>query len=71
MSRTRLTKTEKVKRHLERGNKITSMQAFKKFNATRLSAIIFELRNRHKMDINTQEKVSRLDNGKYAEYYLA
>lgn len=46
------TKTEDVLRHLEEHGSITSMEAIKLFGATRLSAIIFNLR-REGFDIET------------------
>ena len=44
MSKTKMTQRLVVKQYLEEGNTLTSMEAFKKFGATRLSAIIFDLR---------------------------
>jgi len=41
-----MTKTDKVIFHLQSGKTISSMEAFQMFNATRLSAIIFELRRK-------------------------
>lgn len=42
----RLTKTQMVKNHLKTGQTITSLEAIKLYNATRLSGIIFSLRKR-------------------------
>ena len=71
MPRRRKNQREKIQSFLERGGKLTSMQAFKKFNATRLSGVIFELKKRYKMDIKTNMIVNK-DTGKmYAQYYLA
>ena len=67
------TKTAQIRQYLEDGNKITSMEAFQKFGATRLSAIIFELRHRHCLDIgsNTLECIDRFGNvNQFFEYFL-
>lgn len=39
-----MNQTQAIKKHLERGWTITSMQAFEKYGCTRLSAKIFDLR---------------------------
>jgi hypothetical protein len=39
-----VNKTQKVKEHLQSGRGITSIEAFELYGATRLSAIIFNLR---------------------------
>lgn len=39
-----MNKTQMVLEHLKNYNSITSMEAFQKYGATRLSAIIFNLR---------------------------
>ncbi len=41
----KLTQAEVVKRYLQSGKSITQLQAFKKWGITRLSAIIWKLRN--------------------------
>ena len=64
------TKTMRILRHLithKRG--ITSMEAFEKYNTTRLSAIIFDLRTRHSLAIDTV-MVAGADGGLYARYVL-
>ncbi len=48
----RLTKTKMVKNHLQRGQTITSLEAINLYGATRLSAIIFSLRQQG-LDIAT------------------
>ena len=40
-------KTKEVLKYLQSKGSITSMEAFEKFGATRLSAIIFQLRKRY------------------------
>ena len=68
----RVTKTSQIHNHLLAKKSITSLQAIEMFGATRLSAIIFNLRNRG-FDISTTD-VTTLDrnNNKvtFAKYYL-
>jgi hypothetical protein len=47
------TKLEQVKQHLLKHQTISSLQAIKLYNATRLSAIIFTLRKKQGWDITT------------------
>lgn len=61
------TKTDQVKEHLHTRGSITSLDAFRLYNATRLASIIFELRKRG-MKIETINRVK--DGHCYAEYYL-
>lgn len=61
------TKIEKVKEHLYKKGAITSMEAFRLYNATRLSAIVFCLR-RKGMNIIT-ETIHTKD-GFYGKYIL-
>lgn len=67
-----MTKTEQVKRHLETKGTITSLEAIEQYGATRLAAIIFNLRDRG-MNIKTF-MLSRIDrNGNsctFAKYSL-
>lgn len=46
MKEKRMTKTERVLRHLQEFGSITSWEAIKEYGATRLSAIIFELKKK-------------------------
>lgn len=46
MREKRVTKTERVLRYLEEFGSITSWQAIQEFGATRLSAIIFNLKKK-------------------------
>ena len=48
-----LSQTKDVLQHLIKHGSITSYEAFKLYGATRLSAIIYELRHRHKYDITS------------------
>lgn len=47
----KISKTQRVINHLEKYGNITSLQAFQKWNATRLSAIIHTLRHKRDFDI--------------------
>ena len=49
-----MTKTEKIRIHLEEVGHITSLEAIKEYGATRLSAIIFNLRHKYGMDIDNE-----------------
>lgn len=65
-----MTKTEKVKIHLEDVGHITSLEAIELYGATRLSAIIYNLRKRG-MNIITEtiEFTDRFGNAAhYAKY---
>lgn len=46
MKEKRMTKTERVLRHLQEFGSITSWEAIKEYGATRLSAIIFNLKKK-------------------------
>ena len=66
-----MTKTEKVKIHLEEVGHITSLEAIKEYGATRLSAIIFNLRHKYDMNIENEwiEFTDRYGNkSRYAKY---
>lgn len=47
MKQKRATKTERVLRHLQDFGSITSWEAIKEYGATRLSAIIFNLKHKY------------------------
>ena len=67
-----MTKTEKVKNHLLEHKKITSWEAIQLYRATRLSAIIYNLRDAG-MNIVTNMKTAKDEEGRgypYAEYVL-
>lgn len=50
----KMTKTKAVMQHLEEFGNITSWEAIKEYGATRLSAIIFNLRHRYDMNIENE-----------------
>ena len=67
-----MTKTEKIKNHLKSIGHITSLEAIEEYGATRLSAIIFNLR---KMGMNIRtEKIDFTDRfgskSSYGKYIL-
>ena len=66
------TKTTKVKEHLEKQGSITTWDAIKLYGATRLSAIIFNLRKRgYNIKDNWQEDIDKNGNKtRYVKYEL-
>jgi len=46
-----MNKTKAVLKHLEEFGSITSWEAIKEYGATRLSAIIYNLRHKYSLDI--------------------
>ena len=50
------TATAAIIKHLKRGRKIDQLMATEKFGTTRLSSIIYSLRNRYGMKIKTIDK---------------
>lgn len=62
-----MSKTQKILEYLEHKKTITSLEAFKKFYVTRLSAIIYNLRKRgYKITTKTKCKDGTL----YAVYHF-
>lgn len=51
-----MNKTKKIMLYLQEYGHINSWEAIQKFGATRLSAIIFNLRNRYDMPITSQKR---------------
>ena len=67
-----MTKTDKVRNHLIENKTITSWDAIQLYKATRLSAIIFNLRHQG-MNIRTRDRAFKDSEGGtsyYAEYVL-
>ena len=62
------TQVEKVKQHLKDYLVITSWEAIQKYRITRLSAIIYILRNEHGMKINSNWETG--NNKSWVEYKL-
>lgn len=69
----KMNKTKAILKHLEENGSITSWEAIKEYGATRLSAIIYNLRNVYDLNIIT-ETVSFIDRygtpSDYAKYIL-
>lgn len=64
-----MNKTSAVLNHLKKNGSITSMEAIEKFRATRLSAIIFNLRRKHNIDTLYMEVTDRYGNEcRFAKY---
>lgn len=49
-----MNKTKAILRHLEEEGSITSWEAIQNYGATRLSAIIYRLRNKYGLNIITE-----------------
>ena len=68
-----MTKTSAVMTHLQEYGSITSWEAIKEYGATRLSAIIYNLRHKYEMNIQNEmvEFTDRFGNkAMYAKYIL-
>lgn len=62
-------KTMKVLEHLKKHGSITSWEAIQKYGATRLSAIIYNLRKNHIITSDMQEITDRYGNNtRFANY---
>lgn len=72
MENQKITKTQLVKNHLLTRGKITSWEAIENYGATRLSAIIFKLRDKGMpIETNKIEFEDRYGNkSNFAEYVL-
>lgn len=68
-----MNKTKAVMLHLQEFGSITSWEAIKEYGATRLSAIIYNLRHKYEMNIQNEmiEFTDRFGNkAMYAKYIL-
>lgn len=67
-----MNKTLAIKNHLEEVGHITSMEAFEKYGAIRLSAIIYNLRHNYGMNIiNKTNKIKdRYGHNCYFDSYI-
>lgn len=64
-----MTLKGQVLRHLKEYKSITSFEAFTEYGATRLSAIIFELRKKHIITDEWIERTNRFgDNVRFKKY---
>lgn len=64
-----MTKTEKVRIHLIEKGSITTWEAIQEYGATRLSAIIYNLRHKYNLDIEN-EKIDFTDRFGSKAYYV-
>lgn len=62
------THIQNVKNHLNNGNTITSWEAIHLYHCTRLSAVIYSLKDRHNMII-VSEMISGEDGVRFAMYH--
>lgn len=68
-----MTQTEKIYQHLCHNHYITSFEAFTLYHATRLSAIIHNLKHRHGVPIRSDIIERKDEDGRslrYARYYI-
>ncbi len=65
-----ISKVMKVKQHLQQGKRINALTGFALFGTMRMSAIIYNLKNKHGLDIATEMKTSPAG-VRYASYELA
>ena len=73
MAWNKMNKTKAVLLHLEECGKITSWEAIQQYGATRLSAIIYNLRHIYNLQIENKEIAFRDrygNNASYVEYTL-
>lgn len=69
MSAAKTNKTSQVLKHLQKNGSITSWEAIQKYSATRLSAIIFNLRKHYIISSVMQEDTDRYGNNtRFARY---
>tara|TARA_R100000773_G_C4221308_1_gene120442 strand:- start:4011 stop:4250 length:240 start_codon:yes stop_codon:yes gene_type:complete len=64
-----MSQEKQIKHYLESGGKISGISALDKFGCYRLSAVIFNLREKG-LDIKTKMVATNNGQKKYAEYYL-
>ncbi len=62
------SQTKRIKKHLESGKTITPVQALSQYGCFRLSARIYDLRYKHKMNIDM--KLVSESGHRYAQYRL-
>lgn len=55
----KVTQRTRVLRHLEDYGSITSWRAFTDYNITRLSAIIFDLKHKYDIPIDSSERITK------------
>ena len=63
-----INKTQLVLEHLKINKNITSWEAIQRYGATRLSAIIFNLRANHNIETNMIDVPTRFGTTRVAQY---
>lgn len=63
-----MTKTDKVLNHLKLNGKINTWEAITLYRATRLSAIIYNLRHNYNMNITNETIHTKDKDGNYVTY---
>lgn len=63
-----MTKKDMVLNHLKKYKNITPKEAYSDYGAMRLSAIIFELRKKHKIKTNLIDVAGKFGNSTVAQY---
>jgi hypothetical protein len=67
----RTNKTNEILKHLKQNGSITSWEAIQLYGATRLSAIIFNLRKKYNINTFMIDDIDRYGNeSRYAKYVL-
>jgi hypothetical protein len=64
--RNKMTQETQVLKYLQEGNKLTQLQALRLFDSLRLSAIIFDLRRFHEIEMKMIEVPSGKRVGQYS-----
>lgn len=64
----RNTKTNDVYKHLKKYGRINTMEAYNLYGATRLSAIIFNLRHKYDLDIRNEQVKFTDRNGRKSHF---
>ena len=67
-----MNKTQAILNHLKNYKKITSMEAFELYGATRLSAIIYQLRHHYELNIINEPRtcIDRYGKACYFDAYV-
>lgn len=63
-----MTQNERVLRHLKKFGQITSLEAFREYGITRLSARIWDLRHKHGLCIESTTKTAKNRFGETTHY---
>lgn len=61
------TATQKIRKDLEKGRKVSALEGFTKYNTVRLGGLIFQLR---KQGLDIQTEIKKKNGKQYAVYSL-